>query len=85
MSPHLIVAQHAFLKPLGVYDVEYAERTAPECHGRLRADEEGIMRIARSFPSRMPFLMTWVVTPLSFCVGDCSRYYRAQCVSCWFP
>ena len=27
--------------PLGIYDVEYAERAAPECRGRLRTDEEG--------------------------------------------
>lgn len=27
--------------PLGLYDVEYAERTAPECRGRLRTDGEG--------------------------------------------
>jgi protocatechuate 3,4-dioxygenase beta subunit len=28
-------------KPLGVYDMQYAERTAPECRGRLRTDGEG--------------------------------------------
>lgn len=27
--------------PLGVYDMQYAERTAPECRGRLRTDGEG--------------------------------------------
>jgi len=32
---------HAFPKPLGVYDMQYAERTAPECRGRLRTDGEG--------------------------------------------
>jgi protocatechuate 3,4-dioxygenase beta subunit len=26
---------------LGKYELEYAERTAPECRGRLRTDEEG--------------------------------------------
>jgi len=32
---------HTFPNPLGVYDVQYAERTAPECRGRVRTDEEG--------------------------------------------
>jgi protocatechuate 3,4-dioxygenase beta subunit len=32
---------HAFPKFLGVYDMQYAERTSPECRGRLRTDEEG--------------------------------------------
>lgn len=27
--------------PLGLYDMQYAERTAPECRGRLRTDGEG--------------------------------------------
>lgn len=27
--------------PSGVYDMEYTERTAPECRGRLRTDGEG--------------------------------------------
>lgn len=28
-------------RALGVYDMQYAERTAPECRGRLRTDGEG--------------------------------------------
>ena len=27
--------------PLGLYDTQYAHRTAPECRGRLKTDEEG--------------------------------------------
>jgi hypothetical protein len=27
--------------PLGLYDTQYADRTAPDCRGRLKTDEEG--------------------------------------------
>ena len=30
-----------FPLPLGLYDTQYAQRTAPECRGRLKTDEEG--------------------------------------------
>jgi protocatechuate 3,4-dioxygenase beta subunit len=41
MFSRLMMDRHAFPKPLGVYDMQYAERTAPECRGRLRTDGEG--------------------------------------------
>jgi protocatechuate 3,4-dioxygenase beta subunit len=41
MSFRVMVCGHAFATPLGLYDLEYAERTAPECRGRLRTDGEG--------------------------------------------
>jgi hypothetical protein len=40
MHPRLC-AWWCVLIPLGLYDVQYAERTGPECRGRLRTDEEG--------------------------------------------
>ena len=38
---HVVSPDDGFPKPLGLYDVQYAERTAPECRGRLRTDGEG--------------------------------------------
>ena len=41
MSSGLMMNYHPFPKSLGVYDMQYAERTGPECRGRLRTDGEG--------------------------------------------
>ena len=65
--------------------MQYAERTAPECRGRLKTDGEGkygyraIVPVSYAIPDDVGgnfFLL--------FCVGDGSWYCRAQFAGCLY-
>jgi protocatechuate 3,4-dioxygenase beta subunit len=80
---------HAFPKPLGVYDLQYAERTAPECRGRLRTDGEGkygyraIVPVSYAIPDDVSGNSSVVVYHSA--LVTVSRYCRAQYVGCLYP
>jgi protocatechuate 3,4-dioxygenase beta subunit len=69
--------------------MQYAERTAPECRGRLRTDEEGkygyraIVPVSYAIPDDVSGSPLYC--GVSFSVGDGSRYCRAQYVGCSYP
>ena len=61
--------------------MQYAERIAPECRGRLRANGEGkygyraIVPVSYAIPNDVSGNSSIC---MSFCVGDGSRYCRVQ-------
>ena len=56
--------------PVGRYDVEYTERTVPECRGRLRTDEEGKYGYRAVVP--VPYFIRRDVQSLSLCTFQLS-------------
>ena len=78
----------AFPKPLGVYDMEYTDRTAPECRGRLRSDGEGkygyraIVPVSYAIPD---YVGGNSVVVYHFALVTVSQSCRAQYLGCLYP
>jgi len=72
--------------PLGLYDVQYTERFAPECRGRLRTDGEGKYGYRAVVP--VPYFIRRDVQSSFLCTFPqyqftCNRALWASCFSLW--